>query len=255
MPLPSLDELRERLAACYEAAGVTATDAYHRLRRVFEERPALGRALGGGAAVVVFAGVAVGVVIEQQAGPQTSGGGQLLVPAVTATPRADEHNGLLAAPTHSPTPAHSATPAHPGPPAHPVASGRPGPPEPGRAAHAEAGTPHRPAGAAAPHQPERAAAPAEHRVHTGETLAMVALRYGVPFEQIASDSGVADPNRLRPGQRLVIRAKPADVEVIQPGRTLGDYARSTGRRVAELMRLNPQLVDPDRIIAGGRLDV
>jgi len=243
MPLPSLDELRERLAACYEAAGVAATDAYRRLRRTFEERPALGRALGGGAAVVVFAGVAVGVVTAQDAGPRTSNGGQLLLPAVTATPRADEHNGLLAAPAHPVTPAHPAAPAHPRP------------PEPGRAAPGETGVPHRPVGAAVPHQPERAAAPAEHRVQTGETLAMVALRYGVPFEQIALDSGVADPNRLRPGQRLVIRAKAADVEVIQPGRTLGDYARSTGRRVAELMRLNPQLVDPDRILAGGRLDV
>lgn len=249
MPLPSLDELQERLAACYEAAGVTATEAYHRLRRTFEERPALGRTLGGGAAVVVFAGVAVGVVTGQQAGLQTATGGQLLVPAVTATPRADEHNGLLAAP------AYPTAPAHPAAPPRAAAPVRPGPPELGRAAHAETGAPHRPVGAAVPHRPERAAAPAEHRVHTGETLAMVALRYGVPFEQIASDSGVADPNRLRPGQRLVIRAKPADVEVIQPGRTLGDYARSTGRRVAELMRLNPQLVDPDRILAGGRLDV
>jgi len=115
--------------------------------------------------------------------------------------------------------------------------------------------PHLPLGAAVPHPPERATAPTEYRVRRGETLAVLALRYGVPFEQIASDSGLANPNRLRPGQRLMIRAKPAGVEVIQPGRTLGDYARSTGRRLDELMRLNPQLVDPDRILAGGRLDV
>jgi LysM repeat protein len=103
--------------------------------------------------------------------------------------------------------------------------------------------------------PPYPAAPGEHRVASGETLAQIALRYDVPFEQIAADSGIGEPNRVRPGQRLVIRAKPAGVEVIQPGRTLGDYARSSGRRVDELMRLNPQLTDPDRILAGGRLNV
>jgi len=254
MPLPSRDELRERLAAISEAAGVAATDAYTKLRRTFEERPVLGRAVGGGAAVLVFTGVVIGVVAGQQAGPQTPGGGQLVVPAVTATPKADEQHGLptVGAPPHPgapPEPGHATRGAHAAPPPSTSA------PHTESAVPSITAEPHLPVGAAVPGPPERAAAPTEHRVRTGETLATVALRYGVPFEQIASDSGLTDPNRLRPGQRLVIRAKPAGVEVIQPGRTLGDYARSTGRRLDELMRLNPQLVDPDRILAGGRLDV
>ena len=287
MALPSRDELRERLASLYEAAGVAATDAYSRLRRIFEERPLLGRVVGSGAAVLVLAGVVIGVVAGQS-GPQTSSAGQLVVPAVTPTPRADEQHGLptVGAPPHPGTPPepeqasrrpHAAPPtslstavAHPdaaaplpgAAAASPSISGQAAPAAPHTEATASAtaaphprAAPHLPLGAAVPHPPERATAPTEHRVRRGETLAVLALRYGVPFEQIASDSGLANPNRLRPGQRLVIGAKPAGVEVIQPGRTLGDYARSTGRRLDELMRLNPQLVDPDRILAGGRLDV
>jgi LysM repeat protein len=266
MPLPSRDELQERLAAISEAAGVAATEVYTKLRRTFEERPVLGRAVGGGAAVLVFTGVVIGVVAGQPAGHQSSTGGQLVVPAVTATPRADEHHDRP--PTGAPPePGHATHRPHAAPPpgttaaphaeaAAPTVTAAPTVAAPPSAAAAPSvAAPHLPAAAAVPGLPERAAAPTEYRVRTGETLAMVALRYGVPFEQIASDSGLSDPNRLYPGQRLVIRAKPADVEVIQPGRTLGDYARSTGRRLDELMRLNPRLVDPDRILAGGRLDV
>jgi LysM repeat protein len=275
MPLPSRDELRERLAAVYEAAGVTAGDAISKIRRTFEERPQLGRAFGIGAVVVVFAGVVVGVVVGQRGGPQPASGGQLLVPAVTSTPRAEEQDGT---PTVG-SPPHPGAPPDPGTPAeHPSRKPRAAPPASaaasptGTAARNAAAQPGLPAAAAQPDaaaQPGSAArphaaapgvppdptAPGEHRVASGETLAQIALRYDVPFEQIAADSGIGEPSRVRPGQRLLIRAKPAGVEVIQPGRTLGDYARSSGRRVDELMRLNPQLTDPDRILAGGRLNV
>jgi LysM repeat protein len=288
MPLPSRDELRERLAAVNEAAGEGAAAAVAKIRQTFEERPRLARAFGIGAAVVVFAGVVVGVVVGQRGGPQPAGGGQLLIPAVTSTPRAEERNGT---PTIG-SPPHPGAPPDPGAPvegrsrkprAAPPATSPTGtavsptgtaPPPTGTAArhaaalpgaHTPAAPPAAPADRAAPGvragQADRAApgehrsASGEHRVSTGETLAQIALHYDVPFEQIAADSGIGDPDRIRPGQRLVIGAKPAGVEVIQPGRTLGDYARSSGRRVDELMRLNPQLSDPSRILAGGRLNV
>jgi LysM repeat protein len=264
MPLPSRDELRERLTAAYDAAEVTAGNAIAKIRRTFEERPQLGRAFGIGAAVVVFAGVVVGVVAGQRGGPQPASGGQLLVPAVTSKPRAEERD---AAPTVG-SPPHPGAPPEPGadPSRKPRASAaasatgtaahntaaRPGAAVPG-AAVPGAAVP----GAAGPGVavPAERAAPGEYRVASGETLARIALRYDVPFEQIAADSGIGDPEWVRTGQRLVIRVKPAGVEVIQPGRTLSDYARSSGRRVDELMRLNPQLTDPDRILAGGRLNV
>jgi LysM repeat protein len=261
MPLPSRDELRERLAAAFESAGLAATERLAAFRRALERRPSLVRGVGIATAAVMFVGVVIAVVASQNRGEQPGGTGQLVVPVITGTPRASERSGAptVGAPPNPGAPPDTGRPEtgeHPPPAAAPPA---------GPAPSAERSTPARsstsaPSSTTAPSAPTSslAAPPAEvseHRVVKGETLAEIALRYDVPFEQIAADSGLADPNRIRPGQRLVIRPKPADVVVIQPGRTLSDYARSTGRRVADLMRLNPNLSNPNRILAGGRLPV
>ena len=257
MPLPSRDELRERWAASVESLGASATSAANRVRQAFVERPALGRGVGIGAATIIFVGVIIAVAMDQNSAQPVGGTGQLVVPAITSTPEATEQHG---APTVG-------APPNPGAPPDPGAAGGAAS-EPTRAPASEptrapASEPRAPAAAppaaapppAEPSRPEEGAVPTEHQVIRGETLAQIALRYNVPFEQIAADSGVANPNRIRPGQRLLIRAKPAGVEVIAPGRTLSDYARSSGRRLDELMRLNPQLTNPNRILAGGRLNV
>jgi LysM repeat protein len=316
MPLPSRDELRERLAAGVESLGVTVGELTAGARRAYESRPHMGRALGIGAAVVVLAGVVVAVVAGHRGGEV----GQLVVPAVTPTARPPEQTSppSVGAPPNpgappepgaaSPEPGNStpvpapaaAAPAPPVPtpaaaapappvPAPPVptpaaaapAPPVPAPPVPAPAASAPTSTTAPTSAAAAPTAtqtaptstvapgadasgvpaPETApgqegvALPTEHDVVAGETLARIALRYGVPFEQIAADSGIPDVNRIRPGQHLRIRPVPAGVEIIKPGRTLSDYARSSGRRVDELMRLNPRITDPGRILAGGRLHV
>jgi len=249
MPLPSRDELRERWAASVESLGASATSAANRVRQAFVERPALGRGVGIGAATIIFVGVIIAVAMDQNSAQPVGGTGQLVVPAITSTPEATEQHG---APTVG-------APPNPGAPPDPGAAGGAAS-EPTRAPASEPRAPAAAPPAAAPppaepSRPEEGAVPTEHQVIRGETLAQIALRYNVPFEQIAADSGVANPNRIRPGQRLLIRAKPAGVEVIQPGRTLSDYARSSGRRLDELMRLNPQLTNPNRILAGGRLNV
>jgi len=242
------------------------------LQRVLEARPGVVRALGIAASVLVFAVVAVCVVAGQNTSQGPASSRQLVVPAITSSPRASEQN---AAPTVG-APPHPGAPPEPGAPAAsasgagrvppPVASGLPSVSESPRAAARPsepaapgAARPGRPAASGsrigAPSGPSSTGRAAVHQVTRGETLARIALRYDVPLEQIASDSGIGNPNRIRPGQRLLIRTKPADVEVIQPGRTLGDYARSSGRRLDELMRRNPQVADSDRILAGGRLNV
>ncbi len=43
-----------------------------------------------------------------------------------------------------------------------------------------------------------------HVVRKGETLSEIARRYGVSQRQIERDNGIADPNRIRAGQRLRI---------------------------------------------------
>lgn len=90
-------------------------------------------------------------------------------------------------------------------------------------------------------------------VRAGETLGAIALRTGVPFEQIAEDNHLTDPRHIRPSQRLLITAAPPGVLVIAPRTTLSSYARLLGTTVHQLRLLNPQITDPDRIVAGGGL--
>jgi LysM repeat protein len=94
-----------------------------------------------------------------------------------------------------------------------------------------------------------------HTVERGDTLSRIALHYRTPVEQIAADNRLADPNRIIPGQHLLIRPAPAGVEVIAPGSTLTGYGHRYGLSVTQLLALNPHITDPNRIRAGGRLRV
>jgi N-acetylmuramoyl-L-alanine amidase len=113
--------------------------------------------------------------------------------------------------------------------------------------------------AVAPAAPGPAPAPvpsvARHTVAAGETLAALAQQYRVPVELLAADNGVADPDRIATGQSLAIAAPPANVVVITDGATLGGYATQYGTSVADLMALNPQITDADRILAGAGLRI
>ena len=106
-----------------------------------------------------------------------------------------------------------------------------------------------------PEPPPDADRPVTHTVQPGETLARIALRYEVPLEQLAEQNAIADPDRIRAGENLVIRPAPANEVVIAPGATLGGYAERHGITIADLLALNPQITDPDRIVAGGRLRI
>lgn len=119
-----------------------------------------------------------------------------------------------------------------------------------------AAPPAGPAPLPAPQQPAPVT-PVEpaHVVAAGETLAVLALRFGVPLEQIAAANGIANVRRIRIGQRLRIPARPSGVEVIAPGRTLVSYARQFGTTVDQLLVLNPQITNRNRILAGGELRV
>jgi LysM repeat protein len=106
-----------------------------------------------------------------------------------------------------------------------------------------------------PEPPPDAGRPVTHTVQRGETLARIALRHAVPVEQIAEQNAIADPDLIRAGQNLVIRPAPPGEIVIAPGATLGGYARQHGVTVTALLALNPQITDPNDIVAGGRLRV
>jgi LysM repeat protein len=96
---------------------------------------------------------------------------------------------------------------------------------------------------------------ATHTVQPGETLARIALRYQVPLEQIAEQNAIADPDRIQAGENLVIRPAPPNEIVIPAGATLTGLASRHNITVSQLLRLNPQIADADRIVAGGRLRI
>lgn len=242
MSPPSRDELREKFAVLAEGARDSGARAASSLRARFAAMPRVARLGGVAVMVIIILGVVAGVLAgrggsEGQPGnPEGQPGNQ--APAIASTPRTTERE----------TSQTTGAPPVPG-----------APPRPDTPTTTSPGSPpavQPPAAQPPTTQPESTVPEVrQHVVRGGETLAKIALRYDVPFEQIAADSGITNPNRVRVGQRLVIRPKPPGVEVIQPGRTLSDYARRSGHGLDQLMRMNPQLSNPDRILAGGILHV
>jgi LysM repeat protein len=97
--------------------------------------------------------------------------------------------------------------------------------------------------------------PVAHTVRPGETLAEIALHYRVPLEQIVEQNAIADPDRIQTGHSLAIHPAPPGQILIETGGTLSGYAERHETTVAHLLALNPQITDPDRLVAGGRLRV
>jgi LysM repeat protein len=147
-------------------------------------------------------------------------------------------------------------PAVPPPPPRPTSPRAPatstGPDVPPNAGSPQPG-PARP-GSAQPGPPD-AGRPTTHTVQPGETLARIALRYQVPIEQIAEQNAISDPDWIRAGRNLEIRPAPPNEIVIPAGATLTGLASRLDVTVSHLIRLNPQIIDPDRIVAGGRLRI
>ncbi|RZU98030.1 LysM peptidoglycan-binding domain-containing protein [Spiribacter vilamensis] len=101
----------------------------------------------------------------------------------------------------------------------------------------------------------------EHAVTTGQTLSAIAQRYDIDLQALMVANGIADPRRLRAGQRLdlpMAGSMPAAVgghhHEVRPGETLEAIAIRHDVDIDELVRLN-ELDDPDRIQAGHRLRV
>ena len=82
--------------------------------------------------------------------------------------------------------------------------------------------------------PLSAAEPLYHVLARGETLYSVARSYGISAAALEAANGIADPGKLRIGQRLLI---PQSHRVAK-GETLYGIAKDAGTSVAELRRLN-----------------
>ena len=97
-------------------------------------------------------------------------------------------------------------------------------------------------------------------VRTGDTLGGIARRFGISLNQLlAANPQISNPNVIAPGQRINIPATvPAPPGAtmpytVQPGDTLSLIAGRFGTTVANLLRLNPSITDPNRIFVGQQI--
>ncbi len=108
-------------------------------------------------------------------------------------------------------------------------------------------------------------------VGPGDTLSAIALEHGLTVAQLAARNGLADPNRIYVGQRLVVTAPaptvttpaaappaaPAAaprVHVVASGEHLTGIARRYGTSIAAIVALN-RISNPSFIRTGTRLSI
>ena len=105
----------------------------------------------------------------------------------------------------------------------------------------------------------------EHVVSAGETLASIAIRYGVSMQALAEANALSDPSRIAAGQRLTIPGADADAGaempaaasaiseyVVKSGDSLAQIASEYGVTVMAIAAANG-IENPSQIRAGQRL--
>ncbi|CAN5746976.1 hypothetical protein BH24ACT3_BH24ACT3_08380 [soil metagenome] len=109
----------------------------------------------------------------------------------------------------------------------------------------------------------QAATSGTHVVREGETLTSIAAEHGVPAGAMGEANGLAEPDLIRPGERLQLPGPngggttstgAAGSYTVQPGDTLSGIAADLGSTTAELAAVNG-LDDRDHVVAGRDLQV
>ncbi len=98
---------------------------------------------------------------------------------------------------------------------------------------------------------------AAHTVRAGESLAIIARRYGVTVDEIVQANGLNNPNLIYAGQVLTIPLRDAagsELYTVQRGDSLSAIARRYGVTVDALMSANG-LNNPNSIFAGQQLNI
>ena len=97
-------------------------------------------------------------------------------------------------------------------------------------------------------------------VQAGDTLSEIAQRFGTTYQHLADINGIANPNLIHVGDRIVIdgvvSAQSSDDEyyTIQPGDTLSGIAERYGTSYQYLAYING-ISDPNKIYAGDTIRV
>lgn len=102
-----------------------------------------------------------------------------------------------------------------------------------------------------------------YTVKKGDTLSGIAAKYGTTYQKLAQINGIADPNKIYPGQRIKVEGggssspKPvssAQYYTIKKGDTLSGIAKKYGTTYQYLAKLNG-IPNPNKIQAGQRIRV
>lgn len=101
-----------------------------------------------------------------------------------------------------------------------------------------------------------------YTVKPGDTLSSIAVRYGTSYQNLAAINGIADPNKIYPGQVLRLSgATPApkpvsggQVYIVKPGDTLSAIGNRFGVSYQSIAQANG-IADPNRIYVGQRLTI
>lgn len=102
-----------------------------------------------------------------------------------------------------------------------------------------------------PSQPPPVSNPGFHIVQPGETLQIIAARYGRTWQQLAAANNLGNANLIYTGQRLIIPAAPRYYTVVR-GDTLAIIALRYGVTIQALSVAN-NLINPNAIYAGQTL--
>ncbi len=88
-----------------------------------------------------------------------------------------------------------------------------------------------------------------HTVKEGDTIFKIARSYAVPPAKIIENNALVTPDRLYPGQKLIILT-PTRTYTVRGGDTLNSIAVRFGTDTQELKRNNPALMGGERIYPG-----
>jgi LysM repeat protein len=100
----------------------------------------------------------------------------------------------------------------------------------------------------------------EHVVRWGETVYLIASRYGVSVQDIVAANNLTNPDLIRAGDVLIIPGGAAPspeqpgVHIVRRGETLNTIARMYGTTVNAIARANG-IVNPNYIYVGQRLTI
>ena len=94
-----------------------------------------------------------------------------------------------------------------------------------------------------------------HTVKRGETLGVIAKKYGLTASALAAHNGIANPNRVKIGQKLTIPSKTETLTyTIRKGDTLSTIAKKYKTTAAAIAKANG-IKKPNAIQQGQKLKI